>query len=125
MFGDSVKTFIAFLEGINPFVVLAAAIACEITGTTALRVSDGFAKPLPLVWVAVSYAISFYLYAVVLKHMPMGVAYVIWGGVGGVGVVLVGSMIWHDQISPIQVVGMALIVAGAILLNVFAPSPTP
>jgi multidrug transporter EmrE-like cation transporter len=119
---DTLKTLVSLLESMNPFVLLLLAIVCEITGTTALRVSEGFSKPLPVVWVAVSYAISFYLYALVLKQMPMGIAYVIWGGIGGVGVVLVGMMLWHDQISLWQVVGMALILIGAALLNIFTPT---
>lgn len=116
------NTFIALLESVNPFVLLMIAILCEITGTTALRVSEGFTKPLPTVWVALSYALSFYLYSLVLKHIPMGIAYVIWGGLGGVGVVLIGVMVWHDKISPLQVVGMVLIVVGAVLLNALTPS---
>lgn len=119
---DILKSLGSLLESINPFVLLLSAIACEITGTIALRVSEGFTKPLPVVWVAVSYAISFYLYALVLKHMPMGIAYVIWGGIGGVGVVLVGMMLWHDQIGLWQVVGMALILIGTALLNIFTPT---
>lgn len=116
------NAFVTWLEALNPFVLLLTAIACEITGTTALRASEGFSKPLPVVWVAVSYALSFYLYAQVLKHLPMGVAYVIWGGLGGVGVVLIGLVVWHDQISFWQVVGMVLIVVGAVMLNVLTPT---
>jgi multidrug transporter EmrE-like cation transporter len=52
----------------------------------------------------------------------MGIAYVIWGGLGGIGVVLIGVMVWHDKISLWQVVGMVLIVVGAILLNAMTPS---
>lgn len=116
------SAIVTWLESLNPFVLLLTAIACEITGTTALRASEGFSKPLPVVWVAVSYALSFYLYALVLKHLPMGVAYVIWGGLGGVGVVLIGVLVWRDQISFWQVVGMILIVVGAVLLNALTPT---
>lgn len=111
------------LESMTPFVLLLIAIACEITGTTALRISEGFTKLWPSVWVAVSYVISFYLYALVLKHLPMGIAYVIWGGLGGVGVVLIGVLFWRDQIGPVQILGMILIFAGAVLLNAFTPTP--
>ncbi len=112
------------LESINPFVLLLIAIACEITGTTALRISQGFTRLLPALWVGVSYVISFYLYSLVLKHMPMGVAYVIWGGLGGAGVVIIGALVWHDRLGPVQIIGMVLIVIGALLLNAFsAPAP--
>jgi multidrug transporter EmrE-like cation transporter len=88
------------LESANPFVLLLIAIVCEVTGTTALRLSDGFTRLLPAAWVVVSYMVSFYLYSLVLKHIPMGVAYVIWGGLGGVGVVLIGALVWHDRLGP-------------------------
>ncbi len=106
----------------NPFLLLLIAIACEITGTSALRISEGFSKIIPALWVAISYVISFYLYSLVLKHLPMGVAYVIWGGLGGVGVVLIGVVIWRDQISPVQIVGMVLIAIGVVLLNAYTPA---
>jgi small multidrug resistance pump len=111
------SSLVTLLESTNPFALLLIAIACEITGTTALRISAGFTKLLPAVWVAVSYLLSFYLYSVVLKHIPMGIAYVIWGGLGGVGVVLIGVLVWHDHIGLWQVIGMMLIVIGTVLLN--------
>lgn len=113
---------VTFLESMNPFLLLFIAISCEITGTTALRMSEGFSKVLPTAWVAVSYALSFYLYALVLKHVPMGIAYVIWGGLGGVGVVLIGVMVWHDKIGPWQIFGMLLIAFGTVLLNALTPN---
>jgi multidrug transporter EmrE-like cation transporter len=116
------NSIVALLESVNPFLLLLIAIACEITGTTALRVSEGFTKLFPSIWVAVSYVLSFYLYALVLKHMPMGIAYVIWGGLGGVGVVLIGMIIWRDSISLWQVVGMVLIALGVVMLNVLTPT---
>lgn len=70
----------------------------------------------------ISYVISFYLYSLVLKHMPMGIAYVIWGELGGVGVVLIGMAVWRDQISPVQIIGIVLIAAGVVLLNAFTPA---
>ena len=111
------------LESLNPFLLLLIAIACEVTGTTALRASEGFTRPLPAVWVIISYVISFYLYSLVLKQIPMGVAYVIWGGLGGVGVVLIGMFVWHDELTAWQVLGMVLIVAGSVLLNAFSRAP--
>ncbi len=113
------QTIATALEALNPFVLLLIAIAFEITGTTALRLSEGFTRLWPAAWVVVSYVVSFYLYALVLKQIPMGVAYLIWGGLGGAGVLLIGVLVWHDQISPWQAVGMLLIVAGTLVLNAF------
>ena len=70
----------------------------------------------------VSYILSFFLYSQVLKQIPMGVAYAIWAGVGTAGVVLIGILVWRDQISLWQLLGMALVVLGAIILNAFTPT---
>jgi small multidrug resistance pump len=118
------SAIISLLESLNPFVLLLIAIACEVTGTTALRASEGFSRLLPTAWVIVSYVISFYLYSLVLKQIPMGVAYIIWGGLGGVGVVLIGMLVWRDQLTAWQMLGMVLIVAGSVLLNTFTRPAT-
>ena len=116
------SAFVTSLESMNPYALLLIAIACEITGTTALRISQGFTRLVPAVWVVVSYFISFYLYSLVLKHIPMGIAYAIWGGLGGAGVVLIGVLFWHDKISPLQVVGILLIIFGTFALNALSPA---
>jgi len=63
---------------------------------------------------AVSCFISFYLYALVLKHIRMGIAYAIWGGLGGAGVVLIGVLFWHDKISALQVTVILLIISSSL-----------
>jgi small multidrug resistance pump len=110
------------LQAVNPFVLLGIAIATEIAGTSALRVSAGFTRLWPSVLVVVSYLLSFFLFSQVLKQIPMGVAYAIWAGVGTAGVVLVGVLVWRDQISLWQLLGIALVVAGAVILNAFTPT---
>lgn len=118
------KTLVTLLESMNPFVLLMIAIATEIAGTSALRVSTGFTRFLPSLVVIVSYLLSFYLYSLVLKQIPMGVAYAVWAGIGTAGVVIIGVLVWKDQLSPWQVLGIVLIVAGAVLLNAFTPTGT-
>jgi len=108
----------------NPFVLLLFAIATEISGTSALRVSAGFTRLGPSAVVVVSYLLSFYLYSQVLKQIPMGVAYAIWAGLGTAGVVIIGVLVWHDALSVWQVLGIALVVAGAVMLNAFTPTGT-
>jgi small multidrug resistance pump len=114
--------FVGLLQGLNPFALLGIAIATEIVGTSALRVSAGFTRLWPSVVVVASYILSFFLYSQVLKQIPMGVAYAIWAGVGTAGVVLIGVLVWRDPISPWQLLGMALVVIGAVLLNAFTPT---
>ena len=113
---------VALLESMHPFALLLTAIATEITGTSALRASAGFSKFWPSVFVVVSYILSFYLYSLVLKHIPMGIAYAVWAGIGTVGVVVVGVLVWRDQLSTWQILGIVLVLAGAILLNAFTPT---
>ena len=112
----------SLLGSLNPFVLLLIAIATEISGTTALRVAAGFTRFWPSVLVVVSYVLSFYLYSLVLKQIPMGVAYAIWAGLGTAGVVLIGVLVWRDQLSVWQILGMVLVVVGAVLLNAFTPN---
>jgi small multidrug resistance pump len=110
------------LQAMNPFALLGLAIATEILGTSALRVSAGFTRLWPSVMVVVSYILSFFLYAQVLKQIPMGVAYAIWAGVGTAGVVVIGVLVWRDPISLWQLLGIALVVIGAVILNAFTPT---
>jgi small multidrug resistance pump len=119
---NPVSQLTGLFSSMNPFLLLLVAIATEIVGTTALRVSAGFTKFWPSVLVAISYVLSFYLYAQVLKQIPMGVAYAIWAGLGTVGVVAIGALVWGDQLNIWQIVGMVMVVGGAVILNAFTPT---
>ena len=119
---NPLNPLITLLQALNPFALLGIAIACEIVGTSALRVSAGFTRFWPSLAVVVCYLLSFFLYAQVLKQIPMGVAYAIWAGVGTAGVVMIGMLVWRDQITPWQFLGMALVVIGAVILNAFTPT---
>jgi small multidrug resistance pump len=112
----------SLIQSMNPFVVLMVAIATEIAGTTALRVSSGFTKLWPSAIVVVSYILSFYLYAQVLKRIPMGIAYAIWAGLGTVGVIVIGVLVWQDKLTIWQIVGIIMVVGGAVMLNAFTPT---
>jgi small multidrug resistance pump len=115
----AMNSLVAALQPMNPFVLLLIAIATEISGTTALRTSAGFTRLAPSALVVMSYLLSFFLYSQVLKQIPMGVAYAIWAGVGTAGVVITGVLVWHDALSVWQVLGIVLVVAGAVMLNAF------
>jgi small multidrug resistance pump len=103
----------------NPFVILLIAIASEIVGTNALRLSSGFTKLLPSLLVIVCYGLSFYLFALALKQIPLGIAYAIWAGLGTAGVALIGVLVWREPLNWWQVLGIVLIVVGVIVLNAF------
>jgi multidrug transporter EmrE-like cation transporter len=108
----------------NPtaLLLLALAIASEVVGTAGLKASEGFGRVGPSVLALLGYALAFYFLAQSLKYLPLGVAYAIWSGLGTMGSVLLGLLIWKEVLGPLHMLGIALIVVGVVVLNV-APSP--
>lgn len=104
--------------------ILFFAILSEVMATTALKYSNGFTKPIPSVVVAVGYGISFYLLSIALKSLPIGITYAIWSGVGLVLTVIVGMTLWKETMDWARVIGILLILAGIILINVFSKTAT-
>ena len=108
----------------NPtaLLLLILAIASEVAGTAGLKASEGFGRLGPSALAVLGYALAFYFLAQSLRYLPLGVAYAIWSGLGTLGSVLLGVLIWKEILGPPHIVGIALIVVGVVLLNV-APSP--
>jgi small multidrug resistance pump len=107
----------------NPtaLVFLLLAIASEVAGTAGLKASEGFGRLGPSALAVLGYAVAFYFLAQSLKYLPLGVAYAIWSGLGTVGSVLLGLLIWKEILGPLHIGGIALIVVGVVVLNL-APS---
>lgn len=104
------------------YVLLAFAIVSEVLGTTALKASDGFTRLLPSVLTVVAYGVSFYLLSLTLKVLPTGIAYAIWSGVG---IVLISGIAWvfyGQRLDLPALLGMGLIVAGVLVVNLFSKS---
>lgn len=99
---------------------LGVAIVSEVVATSALKAAEGFTRPLPSLVVAVGYGIAFYCLSVVLRTLPVGVTYAIWSGVGVALVALVGWLVYGQSLDLAAVLGLTLIVAGVIVLNVFS-----
>lgn len=102
----------------NPYLLLGAAIVSELVGTTALKLSNGFSRPLPALGVVVGYGLAFYLVSLTLEDLPLGVVYGTWAALGIVGVAAIGVVAFDERVDPIGVVGILLIVAGVYCLNV-------
>jgi small multidrug resistance pump len=104
----------------NPsaLVFLVLAIASEVAGTAGLKASEAFGKFAPSALAVIGYALAFYFLAHSLKYIPLGVAYAIWSGLGTVGSVLLGLLIWNEILGPVHIFGIALIVVGVVVLNV-------
>jgi small multidrug resistance pump len=100
------------------WLLLAAAIACEVLATTALKLSNGFAHTGWSVVVALGYIASFTLLAQVLKlQMEVGVAYAVWAGAGTAAIALIGAWFLGEGLSVTKVAGIALIIGGVVVLN--------
>ena len=102
------------------YVYLAVAIVSEVIGTTALQASNGFTRPIPSAIVVVGYAIAFACLSQTLKTIPTGVAYAIWSGIGIVLISLAAWALQGQKLDLPAVAGMALIVAGVAVMNLFS-----
>ncbi|MBS0968201.1 QacE family quaternary ammonium compound efflux SMR transporter [Chimaeribacter arupi] len=106
----------------NQWGILIAAILAEVVATSALKASDGFSRPGPTLLMAAGYGIAFYLLSLTLRTMPVGVVYAIWSGLGVVLITLVGWVLFGQKLDTPALLGMALIVAGVIIMNLFSHS---
>ncbi|MBE9400514.1 MAG: SMR family transporter [Acinetobacter sp.] len=102
--------------------LLALAIISEVTGSTFLVKSEGFTRLGPSLLVVIFYIISFYLLSQVIKTIPLGIAYAIWGGVGIVLTAFIGFLIFRQNLDIPAVIGIIMIVGGVIVMNVFSKS---
>jgi small multidrug resistance pump len=104
----------------NAWVTLSLAIAAEVIATSALKSSAGFTRPWPSLLVVVGYGLAIYLLSLVLEAIPVGVAYAIWSGLGVVLITLVAWVVHGQRIDLPGLIGMGLIVAGVVVLNLFS-----
>ncbi|WP_421994739.1 SMR family transporter [Roseococcus sp.] len=104
------------------YLYLAVAIVAEVIGTTFLKTSDGFTKLGPSLVCAAAYLLAFFCLSLTLRTIPTGIAYAIWSGAG---IVLIATVAWLWQGQKLDVpaiVGMALIIAGVLVMNLFSKS---
>ncbi|MGQ3002227.1 MAG: SMR family transporter [Hydrogenophaga sp.] len=106
----------------NPWILLGLAIAAEVVGTSALKASEGFSKLWPSAIVVVSYGAAFYLLSLTLRTIPVGIAYAVWSGVGVVLIALIGWLVFGQKLDAAGMLGMGLIVAGVLVLNLLSKS---
>ncbi|WP_436637712.1 DMT family transporter [Microbaculum sp. FT89] len=103
---------------------LIVAIIAEVIATSALKASNGFTVLVPSIVVIVGYAIAFYFLALTLKVMPVGVTYAIWSGLGVVLVAIVGAVLYRQVPDFWAMLGIALIMAGVIVINLMSKTVT-
>ena len=102
------------------YLYLAIAIIAEVIATSALKASEGFSKLIPSVIVIVGYAVAFYCLSLVLKTIPVGVAYAVWSGLGIVLISLIGLVSFGQKLDLAAIIGLLLIVSGVVVINVFS-----
>lgn len=104
------------------YLYLAFAIVAEFIGTTALKASDSFTRPLPSLVTVGCYALSFYLLTFSLRVLPTGIAYAIWSGVGIILFSLISWIVYGQRLDLPALAGLGLIVAGVAVINLFSKS---
>ena len=104
----------------NAWLLLMLAIVAEVVATTALKASEGFSRLWPSAIVVMGYAVAFYCLSMVLKTIPVGITYAVWSGLGIVLITLAAWWLYGQTIDAAGLLGMGLIVAGVLVLNVFS-----
>jgi small multidrug resistance pump len=101
---------------------LAAAIVLEVIGTTFLQQSQQFTRALPTILMGICYLAAFYLLSIALRTLPVGIAYAIWSGLGIVLISTVGLVVFRQTLDIAAIIGLGLIIAGVVVVNVFSSS---
>jgi len=104
------------------YVYLGVAIVAEVVATSALKASEEFSRLLPSILVVGGYGVAFYALSIVVKTVPIGIAYAIWAGVGVVLVAIVGAIVYRQVPDLAAIVGMTLIIAGVVIMHWFSKS---
>lgn len=104
------------------FLFLFVAIIFEIIGTSVLKLSEQFTKVIPSIISIIAYITAFYFLSLTLKTIPVGIAYAIWSGVGIVLISVIGFVYFKQSLDLPAILGLGLIIAGVIIINIFSKS---
>lgn len=106
------------------YVVLLLAVAAETIGTAALQASQQFTRLWPSLLVIAAYAISFFLLAMALRTIPLGIAYALWSALGIVFIAVIGFVIYGQRLDMPAILGLGLILAGIVVIQLFSNTAT-
>lgn len=104
----------------SAYYLLAIAICAEVIGTVSMKAVKGLSTPIPLLLVIVGYAIAFWMLTLVVRTIPVGVAYAVWAGMGIVMVSIAALFIYDQKLDLPAIAGMGLIVAGVVVIQLFS-----
>lgn len=102
------------------YLYLLLAVLAETIGTTALQASQQFSRFWPSVIVVVGYAFAFYLMALTLKFMPVGIVYAIWSGLGIFLIAVIGFIVFGQRLDWPAILGLTLILSGILIIHLFS-----
>ncbi len=104
----------------NPYLDLAIAILGETAATSALKASNSFTNPIPAAIVIAGYAVSFYALSLAVRTIPLGLAYALWCGIGIIVIIAAGYIFYKQPLDLMGALGIALIIAGVAIINLFS-----
>lgn len=104
----------------NIYLILGAAICSEVIATLSLKASEGFTRLVPSLAVVIGYALAFYFLSLTLKVIPVGIAYAVWSGIGVTLVALIGWLVFGQKLDLAAIIGICLIMAGVMVLNLLS-----
>jgi small multidrug resistance pump len=104
----------------SAYYLLAIAICAEVIGTVSMKAVKGLSTPLPLLLVIVGYSVAFWMLTLVVRTIPVGVAYAVWAGMGIVMVSVAALFIYGQKLDMPAIAGMGLIVAGVVVIQLFS-----
>jgi small multidrug resistance pump len=99
------------------WLLLIGAILLEVTGTTCMKLSQGFTRLIPVILMFIFYLLAIALLAIVLKKIEVGIAYAVWSGVGTALIATIGIVFFREQITLMKMGGILLIITGSVILN--------
>jgi small multidrug resistance pump len=102
------------------YLYLSVAIVAEVFATTLLKKTNGFTVLMPSLLVAGAYLCAFYFLSLTLKTMHIGIVYAIWSGLGIVLIAIAGVFLYHQKIDAAGIFGIALILLGVFVINLFS-----
>jgi len=103
---------------------LAIAIAAEVVATSFLKTAAGFSRLWPTLLVLAGYGVAFWFLSLTLERIPVGVGYAIWSGAGVTLIAVIGWLVYGEKLDAAAILGMSLIVAGVVVLNLFSKTAT-
>lgn len=104
------------------YTVLVIAIVFEVLGTSAMQAAQHFTRLTPTVLMVLCYAVAFFFLSYALRYIPVGIAYALWSGLGIVLISIAGYVVFGQKLDLPAILGLGLIIAGVLVLNLFSKS---